>query len=220
MELISSLIGKSKQPYNKIKRCKYDYNETIARHVWHGIAMKHINEIELNNDSVKCWQQLIKYVFGDESCEYDLNKSIAIIGKTGSGKSITMEILRQFINIDQIKYLRGGKFAPLIFTIISAKQMVGEYSKFGYPIIDKYSNIANLCIDDLGSENLKVNHFGSSVNVIEELIENRYLKSLFTHYTSNLKLDKVREMYGDRVYSRINHSCNIIIMNDKDYRMQ
>ncbi|GAG22561.1 unnamed protein product, partial [marine sediment metagenome] len=187
MEIISNLINGVNNNETGVSRIKYNYNLKIAKHVWHGIAMKFIEDIQLDRDNRNAWTELIKYAFADESCEYDLNNAIGIIGQTGTGKTKTMQILKEFIAIDDIRYLLNGKMGRFSFKTVSAKLITGEYSTKGYTAIDKYCNMGCLCIDDLGSENLSTKHYGTEINVIEEIIENRYIKGMITHFTSNIK---------------------------------
>jgi len=220
MELISNILSKINNNEHGIERIKYQFNIDIAKKVWHSIALKHIQNLQYDEFNKKVWPELIKYIFGDETCEYDLMKSVSLIGQTGTGKSKCFEIMQEFISIDEIRYKNNGKLARFNFKIVSSKTIAGEFSKVGYDAIYKYSNINALCIDDLGSESDEVKHYGSKVNVIEEIIETRYLNGLFTHFTSNLKPDNILDMYGNRVYSRIVHSTNIIEYNNCDYRLK
>lgn len=214
--ILQNLSGQSKN----IFRLKYTYDFDIAKKVWLGIAHKYIDKnIEFERDNKKVWNELIKYAFGDTSCIYSLDKGICLIGKTGSGKTKTMEILNQFMLIDDIRYKKDDKYIRMKYKIVSAKSIVGDYMTNGYASIDFYSDAANLCIDDLGAESTQSKHYGTSINVIEEVIENRYLNGKLTHYTSNIKPEDVHEIYGARIYSRLMHSANIIIMNDKDFRL-
>jgi DNA replication protein DnaC len=220
MELISSIIKNINNNSHGIERINYKFNIDIAKKVWDSIALKFINDIKYDSFNKEVWPELIKYIFADESCKYDINKSIGLIGKTGSGKSKTFEIMQEFISIDDIRYKKDGKLAKFNYKIFSSKNIAGEFSKNGYDAIWKFSNINSLCIDDLGAESDEVKHYGSKVNVIEEIIETRYLNGLFTHFTSNLKPDNILDMYGNRVYSRIMHSVNIIEYNNCDYRLK
>lgn len=221
MKSISDIILESFGNNSKgIERNFYRYNMNIAKNVWLGLASQEIKaEVQKLNQTNEVWTNLIKWVFGDKSCIYDLKKAIGLTGGTGTGKTVTMEILRNFILIDDIKYIRDGRQVRLKHNIVSTKNIVGDYMNNGYIAVEKYSSMANLCIDDMGSEVTKAKHFGTELNVIEEIIENRYMKNMLTHFTANYSLEDIGEFYGDRVYSRLKHSCNIIMLNDKDFRL-
>jgi len=222
MESIKSLLSETQNQPSGIIRFKYmPYSMNICKHVWFGFAKKHIgdNKLTVGATQANVWTELIKYIHGDEDCGYDLNKSVCLIGKTGAGKSMTMEIINKYIEIDNVMYARDGRKMPFKFSIVTSREIVSEYQSKGYDGISKYLVIGNLCIDDLGSEPEMSNHYGAKLDVITEVIEARYSKGLMTHFTSNLNEELIKERYNDRVYSRILHQCNMIIMNDKDFRI-
>jgi DNA replication protein DnaC len=168
----------------------------------------------------KVWTELIKYIHGDKDCAYKLHKSICLLGGTGGGKTMTMKIMNKYMEYDNIHYIRNNINMSFRFNIISSREIVAEYSSNGYDGIAKYMVIGNLCIDDLGSEPDASSYYGNKLNVLSEIIETRYNKGLFTHFTSNLNEKLIKEKYDDRVYSRVIHQSNIIILNDKDYRVE
>jgi DNA replication protein DnaC len=210
----------------KIERIKGNYSEIKAKEAWLDIAKKYIHNPIIGADAKKVWSQLIKYVFADPGSELILDSGIGLVGATGSGKTMTMLILNDFISIDNIKYKRGNDFVNMRFVLESALVIAGEYSRKGYDILHRYSNYANLCIDDLGAEQKNKKYFGDAVNVIQEIIEMRHSNGFVTHFTSNNPLESkgngmsIQEMYGDRVYSRLVGTCNIVVMNDCDYRIK
>jgi len=96
MERISKINDKTPS-YRGVKRIFYRYDENIAKHVWMGIATKIVDEplgwSESTGENVaSCWANLLKYAHGDDSCEYDLNKAIALVGPTGTAKTTSMRI--------------------------------------------------------------------------------------------------------------------------------
>lgn len=203
----------------QIERIKYNYKPKEAGKVWKAIAYNHIAIVKISPDIKKAWNDLIKWSMGHDG-NLDKNKSIGLVGRTGSGKTMTMYILNDFIEIDTVKYKRGKDLVNLRFKFDSAIVIAGNYSLNGYDSLYKYSNYANLCIDDLGSENTNRKYFGDAANVIQELIEIRHTNGLMTHFTSNLTIEKIKEIYGDRIYSRLLGNTNIITMNDCDYRIK
>lgn len=224
MDSIKSLINNNDHTPKGIIRFKYmPYNSVFAKHVWFGIVKQIFdikdNEFKPGEQQAKIWEQFIKYVHGDDSCVFDLTKSICICGQTGSGKSKTMDVLNQYIQIDNVHYRRDNKKIPLKFRMVSSKEIVSDYTLHGYDGIVKYLIIGNLCIDDLGDEIKEPQHFGNKLDVISEIIEIRYNKGFLTHFTTNLFEDEILDRYNSRVHSRMVHSCNMIIMNDKDFRI-
>jgi len=220
MDLISNIYENGKNAIQKIERIKYaPYSENISKNVWNDISIRLIGKVRYDDFNKNIWSELIKYIHADEACQYDLNKAIALIGRTGSGKTKTMHIMSDYMKIDEVKYIKNGKVINFNYKIISSREMVNQYAMNGYDAIQKYTMYANLCIDDLGSETASAKHYGTELNVIEEIIEVRYTKNLLTHFTANLDLDDILKVYGSRVHSRLQQMCNIIVMNGSDYRI-
>lgn len=201
-----------------------EYSEKIAKRYWMRIAKRFAGfqnlDFSPNEEQADIWTNLIYYAFADDRCKYDLKKSIGLIGRTGSGKSVTINTLNDFVIFDEIKYIKNNKRVPLSFTMYNAKAIVTDIGTNGIDAMAKYCTFANICIDDLGAEINKVNIYGTVVYPIEEIIEIRYEKNLMTHFTSNLNEDLIMEKYGDRVYSRIVGETNIIEMKKTDYRIK
>ena len=220
MEQVKSILDKVSATDNKITRFPYmPYSEKISKHVWFGIATTFIEGLKVGAQQAKIWSQLIKYVHGDSACEFDLTKGICLIGGTGSSKTKTMEIMNEYIKIDAVVYMRGKQQLTFNFRTITSKEIISSYLAYGYDGILNYMNIGNLCIDDLGSEAVTANYYGTKLDVLTEIVETRYNKGLLTHFTTNLDEEEINERYNSRVYSRIKHSCNIIEMNDCDFRI-
>jgi hypothetical protein len=75
---------------------------------------------------------------------------------------------------------------------------------FGQSVLGRY-------FDDLGEEDL-ASHMGNKVNVMGQIIENRYRNRQFqlTHFTSNHTIDELNDLYGPRVTDRLREMCNVI----------
>ena len=163
---------------------------------------------------------LIKYVHGDESGTMDTEKALGFMGNTGSGKTIAMKIARRYMKIDDVFFIRNNKKIPFTFNIVSAWQIVREFSNRGYDGIEWMIREPVFCIDDLGAENQTVNWYGSKVDVIEYLLEERYAQKNITHFTTNLDTEKLAEIYGTRVRSRLIGDTNIVSFVDEDWRIK
>ena len=121
--------------------------------------------------------------------------------------------------IDEVQCIRHGRKINMDFKIINSRQIVSDYVTNGYEGIEKYSNYLNLCIDDLGNEVTEAKHYGTKLNCIEEIIENRYIKGHITHITTNFKIESIPEIYSDRVHSRLKEMCNYEIFKGEDLRI-
>jgi len=219
MASLKELMDGAKFEDNSIERIEYEYNEAKFKHVWLGLATKCIENLKIGAQQAIIWGELIKYIHGNKDCAYWLNKAICLVGATGSGKTQTIHIMNKYIETGNIYYKRAGKVMPFMFRVVTSIEIASEYALKGYDGVENYKRIGNLCIDDLGNEPETLNHYGNKLDVISDLIEHRYNKGLLTHFTTNLNEEEIKGRYNSRVHSRIMHSCNVIIMNDKDFRL-
>lgn len=219
MELISNLISEAKKVNTGISRISYNYDLSIAKKVWFELLKEIVVEPIVKDDNKELWTELIKYTFADKSCKYNLTRGIGIAGKTGSGKTLTMKIFDRFISIDKIKYVRNNQICNFNFNTVSARNIVSEFAKNGHEAIEKYAKYNILNIDDFGSINDDVKHYGTKADVIPNIIEERYSNGLITHFTSNIDMGAIKEKYGERVFSRLMETVNFILLNDKDFRL-
>ena len=74
-------------------------------------------------------------------------------------------------------------------------------------------------LDDIGSEETFVNHFGTKISPVEDLLFDRNEnKSLKTFATSNLNLDRLKSVYGERMGDRWAEMFNIVIIEGESRR--
>ena len=210
------------------KPYKIEIAENIFLRICNGI---YGNEIEVTDVFGRIMRKLLMYVHNsapeDKPDEYDykLNSfaAIGLTGNTGSRKTFIFNALQKYMTIDNVKYIRFNKYLSFNFRIISSRFICGEFQQIGYEIINKYSNINIICIDDLGAEIENCQHFGNKINIIEAILEERDLANKITHFSSNINILKFPEIfiekYGERVYSRIIKNTNILELNDKDFRL-
>lgn len=158
--------------------------------------------------------------------EVSLNKGIMLCGSYGVGKSWLFKLFAQ--NRRQTFYIRN------------AKDIANDYQRNGVESFEKYLELfknavndpatmfqpySGLCIDDFGAEDFK-NNYGNKVNVIGDLIEQRYYNGLMVHEkygpvfhaSTNLVADDLKKYYGERVTSRLRESVNFIQLPGKDRR--
>lgn len=219
MEL-NQIFSELKNSNPRLTRIKYEYNIIVAKKVWFAIAQSLFDEVFIEKNTAIIWTEVVKYLMGDEESVISLNKGLFICGKTGTGKTSTFDIISKFILIDDIKYKIGDDYKNFKYVKVSSKQIVSEFASTGHEALKQYIDARSLLIDDLGSEIASVKHYGTQVNVIEEIIEERYRKIGFTHITSNLLMSELEQIYGSRVYSRLNEMCFEIKMNTEDIRLK
>lgn len=150
-----------------------------------------------------------------------LNKGILLCGSYGSGKTWMMKLFQ--------------KNQRHCYMIRNAKELADLYEKQGEIAIEEYlkplKNAVNdtavfyqpflgLCIDDIGTDNTKVN-YGNKKNVIGDIIEKRYASGHVGtgfHCTTNLTAKGIEDFYGGRVSSRMREIFNVIELIGEDRR--
>lgn len=162
---------------------------------------------------------LINYAHGVDG-EFDPCKSVAFIGPTGTGKTLTMRALISYMMIDCVRCLKNGRVIPFYPTDFSSiRKIVSTYSLKGYDGLNGYLKRFSIVIDEVGAEPIVSKYYGNEINVFGELIEERYLFGNITNFTSNCDVDEIRDRYGERVYSRLKETANIVEFIDKDWRL-
>jgi len=152
------------------------------------------------------------------------NKGLLLIGKIGVGKTALMKIMqRLFKDTDsKFKWVKANEF----------KYLLDEYSN--NELMAMYGKECNvdLYIDDIGIGNSDYKRFGNSINIISEIIYERYdlflEKGLRTHFSSNLptsldklqypNIDTLSDIYGDRVTDRLKQMCETLVIKGESLR--
>jgi DNA replication protein DnaC len=147
-----------------------------------------------------------------EQTMWDCRKGLMLIGPYGVGKSALFKVMQRMFNN---------------FQIIRAKELCDqlENKEIGrYGVLHTYGkNLKkDLMIDDIGTENTQMFLFKNEVNVIEEIILDRYENfidmKIRTHGTSNLLAAQMKTLYGDRSYDRMKEMFNLITWEGKSLR--
>ena len=161
---------------------------------------------------------LFLYFTDNPDSPYDLRKGIWLEGTIGTGKTTLMRVLREFM----IQQRKG-------FRMDSAGEIACIYAGTGD--LDTYTLNVNgysekpieLCIDELGREQLPANYFGNKLNVMQYILQQRYgywqSKGLRTHVTTNLDTKKLKEKYEEYILDRCRQMFNIITLTGKSKRV-
>jgi hypothetical protein len=175
----------------------------------------------VNKGYNELFEKLLLYFWEDpqfESKGYGkLDKGICITGNVGVGKTFLIRLFQ---------------FNPRQnFKVSSCSEAVAAYQKAGLEALDEaYGQIYKgmmkiafpaICFDDLGAERFPVNFMGSSINVMHELIVERYQREVpfsHTHFTTNLSGTQIQEFYGERIRSRLREMVNFLELKGTDRR--
>ncbi len=149
------------------------------------------------------------------------SKGISLIGAAGTGKTTIFRSLSKFFSAYG-KSLRVVTAVEIVSDVINNSPGILEKYVYGY-----------LCISDIGSENCPANYYGTSINVIKELILLRYDKQsqlpveqrTKLYLEHNLTTDKLKERYDDiygRISSRLKEMMQTLSFgnNTKDHRSE
>lgn len=200
------------------ERICYQYNQQEAEEAYLAIARQIEPNFTITERNAPIYSKLVQYAFADKACGINVNKALGLVGNTGSGKTLAMNVLGDLLRAYDVRYRRGERIVPFAFRIFSARRIASEFAASGYDGIYPYIHYNNICIDDLGSEPQEVVHYGNKLNVIEHIIEERYLARKITHFTSNFKLEQLEQFYGQRVASRLYETCNLEPFVHNDWR--
>ena len=162
------------------------------------------------------------------------NKGIGIIGTTGIYKTTVMDVISYAVSNGYISLpgVQEGAL-PTKMRVIDCNDLTMDYRLEGPKIFDEQQLTAKhrmpITLDDLGKErspnNAVVKYYGDELDVLSFLIQNRYrgwcTDGMRTHFTSNLSITALMDLYKDqksgidRVIDRI-AQMTIIISLDKN----
>lgn len=161
-------------------------------------------------DFTKFITALCFFVSRDERFEtelgYSLNKGLLIRGISGLGKTHLVKCLEQ------------NALNPIL--ILSMLNIADEIKDNGEYLIN-YGNNKIIYLDDVGTEEPTINHYGTKINFFKNFIESVYLKTqIFNHlmFSTNNNANELQEKYGFRVRSRMKDMFNVIDVTGKDMR--
>lgn len=136
---------------------------------------------------------------------YSFGKGLLIRGTSGLGKTYLP------------KCVEKNQLNPI--SIYSMIEIADEIKLDGEFSIPHTSGI--IYIDDVGSEESIINHYGTKINFFKNYIESIYLKThIFNRLmiSTNINFSEIEQRYGFRVRSRIKDMFNIIDVSGTDMR--
>jgi DNA replication protein DnaC len=162
--------------------------------------------------------QLIRYFHADPEFKGHLEKGLLLMGPTGTGKTLAMEIMAIYRQIDDTKFIVNNRVYRMNYSIIDVNRMVNAFLDNAFDGIQVYCNRYLICIDDIGTEQEQVKHYGNTLDVVSHVLAERYAKRLLTFGTTNFPIDVLEQKYDDRVISRMYALFNFITVKCSDFR--
>lgn len=174
------------------------------------------------------YTNMLRWIINDEkmlcngergAAEGDLQKGIYIYGNVGTGKSLLLDIFRTFARYYKLRMKPGEALepVPLAWMTWRADDICDQYAKDGDLSIWKQTRV--LCIQDLGNEPAELLYMGNRRRVLRSIIEARGDSyDTLTLISSNIPPEKIGDIYGPRVASRISQMCNFLRMDGPDRR--
>lgn len=150
------------------------------------------------------------------SLKHTPNKGLMLSGPKGIGKTMEFEILNKVLQFDPNSHRH--------IRIMSVLEIEEQYKKAcenkrGASFISELVNEKELMIDDLGSEHVDYNDFGTIRNLIADILMLRYplfvRGEVITHATTNLTHEYFPQIYDSRTVDRFKEMFVLSIMPDK-----
>jgi len=135
---------------------------------------------------------------------FSFNKGLFICGGTGLGKTETLRAVA-----------KNPVFPIAIHSMIDIQEAVKKHGEC------MLRTDRMVMLDDVGTEQRAIKHYGTEINWFEDFIESYYHHhSVFTGLiiTTNLNGDDITTQYGTRVRSRIREMMNVIVVTGQDLR--
>jgi hypothetical protein len=178
-------------------------------------------DYELNSKDLPIIQYLVDIVAGIVP-----KKGLIIRGTIGSGKTLLMFLWLHFrqniLNNDVPNSYWPDEKGKAKYSILTPEKIIREFKEREYQFINQdHGNI--LFLDDIG-ELAEINNFGTQINLLSEIILNRYNKfklnpDLEIYATTNLTSKQLTEVIGERAFSRLMEmaewNIGLIVGNDR-----
>lgn len=139
---------------------------------------------------------------------YNPGKGLWICGNIGTGKSTMLAIVKEFCKM--VRPIECGRFYS--FRTVTESELCSMFANEGFRGIEDFADSHRLAIDDIGIVDYPINHYGTTLNVIQYMLQTRYDKrhNAFTHVTTNITREECCSLYGVRVYDRCKEMFNIV----------
>jgi len=168
------------------------------------------------------FEELAANEYNTTGLKFSLQKGLWLWSNPGCGKTLMM-----------IMFSRNKR---LCYRVVQCPKIVAGYVKSGDDHIAHYSRIVKpeaksfdnffqeetgICYNDLGTETMQAKHYGTPINVMENILLDAYearVPFFHRHVTTNLTFDQIKEKYGVRITDRIKQCFNVIEIKGESVR--
>lgn len=179
--------------------------------------------VDSENESI--YDLLFDYFLEIPGRDIDYKKGILLIGGVGPGKSTIFRQFQKFLSVTN---------HPNLFRMTESRTITRDFLRDGINGLEKWSfnygqnqhgvtlpHPFNLCIDDLGLEAEEISNYGQKVDVISEIMADRYQlfvnQGIKTHAITNLA-DDLKKNYDERINDRFREMFNVVKLTGKSRR--
>lgn len=166
----------------------------------------------LNDSNRRLISALCFFVSGDERFEtqlgFDFKKGLLIRGISGLGKTHLVQCIKK------------NELNPiLILSMIEVSDQIKQDGEYQINLGDNKI----IYLDDVGTEEATVNHYGTKINFFKNFIEMIYLRNEGKPFnklmmSTNNSFDEIQDKYGFRVRSRMRDMFNVLEVSGEDMR--
>lgn len=147
-------------------------------------------------------------------------RGIMLCGNCGNGKTTLLYAFRAMLNwlgdigrLEELEQTFGEKPGIVITDSKQLARLASDYREF-----ERVQKLNMLAIEDMGKEPLEVMVYGNVIAPVQDIIEYRYDKRLFTFITTNLSPQEITQRYGMRVGDRLKEMVSKIVFENDSYR--
>ena len=166
----------------------------------------------VNDNNKKLITALCFFISRDNRFETELgfsrSKGLLIRGVSGLGKT------------HLVKCIESNGINPiLILSMIEIADDIKQEGEYNIP----NGNHRIIYLDDVGTEEATINHFGTKINYFKNFIETIYLRNIEKGFdrlmiSTNNSFNEIEDKYGFRVRSRMKEMFNVIDVKGNDMR--
>lgn len=171
--------------------------------------------IDRNNESAI--HEIYKYMSGDKSFSGNLSKGILLNGKYGSGKTLLMRAVCDTYNYAIRQF---GNHNAFEMKFVKSSQIVDSFRKEKNDTEINGYKFGPLIIDEIGREQKEINIYGTIIQPMSRVLQERYDSGAPTFAIANFKLETLgnEDYYGKMIGDRLKQMFNEIELTGESRR--